>query len=143
MSTTIARISLVLRLLIAGLFIWSLFYKFTGAASAVYIFTTLGVEPWGRIATGVMELLASLLLLIPATLVYGARLSAGVLAGALASHLFLGLGVNVQFPYGADHGALFTQAVLMFLMSLIVVWIHRKEMPLLALRRVSAATPET
>jgi len=135
MSRTLTRTSLILRILIAGLFIWSLFYKFTGAASAVYIFTTLGVEPWGRIATGIMELLASLLLLYPATVVYGARLSAGVLVGALASHLFLGLGVNVQFPYGADHGALFTQAVVMFLMSLALVWIHREEMPLLALRR--------
>jgi hypothetical protein len=47
----------------------TLFFKFTGAPESKYIFTTLGIEPWGRIGTGILELITVVLLLSPRTAV--------------------------------------------------------------------------
>src|SRR3954451_12837736 len=79
--------SWLLRLVAAVILLQTLFFKFTGARESVYIFSTLGAEPWGRIGSGVIELIASVLLLIPATVVWGSILSLGVISGAIVSHL--------------------------------------------------------
>ena len=79
-------ISWLLRLLVAGILFQTLFFKFSGAPESVYIFTKLGLEPWGRIGSGVVELIAVVLLLIPATVSYGAFLALGVISGAIMSH---------------------------------------------------------
>src|SRR5436305_12282036 len=65
----------------------TLFFKFSAAKESVYIFSTLGLEPWGRIGSGVIELIAAILLLIPRTVVFGALISLGVISGAIVSHL--------------------------------------------------------
>ncbi len=85
----------------------TLFFKFAGAPEPVYIFTTLGAEPWGRIGTGVLELVACVLLLLPRTAVLGAVLGAGLMVGALAGHLTK-LGIVVR----DDGGLLFALAVI-------------------------------
>jgi len=90
----------------------TLFFKFSGAPEAVYIFTTLGVEPWGRIAAGVSELLAVILLLTPRTAVLGAGMSVGIMVGAIASHLGP-LGIEVK----EDGGLLFGLAFVVLLTS--------------------------
>src|SRR5688500_10699247 len=64
-------VSTVLQLVAAGILLQTLFFKFTGAAESVYIFTTLGMEPWGRIGSGVAELVAAALLLYPPTAAIG------------------------------------------------------------------------
>ncbi|HXW96560.1 MAG TPA: DoxX family protein [Gemmatimonadales bacterium] len=102
----------------------TLFFKFTGAPEARYIFTTLGVEPWGRIATGVLELVAVLLLLYPRTAVFGAVLALGLMGGAILSHLTR-LGIDVQ----GDHGLLFTLAIIVLVVAAIIVVIRRRELP--------------
>jgi len=102
----------------------TLFFKFTGAPEARYIFTTLGVEPWGRIATGVLELVAVLLLLYPRTAVFGAVLALGLMGGAILSHLTR-LGIDVQ----GDHGLLFTLAIIVVVVAAIIVVIRRRELP--------------
>src|SRR5947208_3852716 len=79
--------SWILRLTAAVILLQTLFFKFTGARESVYIFSTLGLEPWGRIGSGVVELIASVLILAPATVVYGAMLSLVVISGAIVSHL--------------------------------------------------------
>ncbi len=84
----------------------TLFFKFTGAAEAKYIFSTLGVEPWGRIGTGILELITVALLLYPKTPVLGAVLAIGLMGGAIVSHLTR-LGIEVQ----GDHGLLFKLAI--------------------------------
>ena len=95
LSKTQAIVSWALQLVAAGILLQTLFFKFTGSEESVYIFTTLGVEPWGRIATGVIELIASVLLLVPVTAPIGAALAMGVMAGAILSHLtFLGIEVK-------------------------------------------------
>src|SRR5258706_1167225 len=87
LSKTQAIVSWALQLAAAGILLQTLFFKFTASEESVYIFTTLGVEPWGRIATGVIELIASVLLLVPVTAPIGAVLAMGVMAGAILSHL--------------------------------------------------------
>src|SRR5262249_9203531 len=88
--------SWTLQLAVAGILLQTLFFKFTGAEESVFIFSSVGrfvgiaaVEPWGRIGSGVVELVASMLLLVPVTASLGAILTIGVMAGAIASHLFI------------------------------------------------------
>ena len=86
----------------------TLFFKFSAAKESVYIFSTLGLEPWGRIGSGVIELIAAILLLIPGTVVYGALISLGVISGAIVSHLTK---LGIALPAVDDHGELFALAV--------------------------------
>jgi hypothetical protein len=117
--------SWVLQVAVAGILLQTLFFKFTAAPESVYIFTTLGAEPWGRIGSGVAELVASVLLLVPATSVLGAGLALAVIAGAIVSHLTI-LGIEVQ----GDGGELFFLALVVFVASAGIVLIRRGELPL-------------
>lgn len=116
----------IARLVAAFLLLQTLFYKFTGAEESVYIFSKLGIEPWGRLGSGVAELIASIMILIPRTTVYGALMGAGIMAGAILSHVFV-LGIEVQ----DDGGLLFIYALLVFISCLYLVWINRKKIPVL------------
>src|SRR6188472_2734345 len=100
----------ILRLLAAAIMLQTLFFKFTAAPESIYIFSTLGMEPWGRIGTGTMELIASVLILIPATTGIGALLGIGLMGGAIFFHLTK-LGLVVQ----GDGGQLFIYALLVFI----------------------------
>ncbi|MDX1913232.1 MAG: DoxX family protein [Saprospiraceae bacterium] len=117
-------LSWILRLVVAVILLQTLYFKFTGAAESKFIFETLGAEPWGRIGSGIAELVAAVLILLPATAGIGAVLSLGIISGAIVSHLTK-LGVEVQ----GDGGLLFYLAVAVFVGSLIVAWIHRREIP--------------
>ena len=121
-------VSWVLQLAIAMILFQTLFFKFTGAEESVYIFSTLGIEPWGRIASGVAELVAVALLLYPPTVIYGAVLSLSVISGALVSHTKLGIVVK------DDGGLLFLLAVFVFFSSLALVYLRRVELPLVGER---------
>ena len=123
--------SWVAQLTVAGILLQTLFFKFTGAEESVYIFTTLGrfvhvagVEPWGRIGSGVIELIAGLMLLVPATASLGAGLAMGVMAGAIASHILV-LGVEVK----GDGGLLFALALTAFVGSVVVLVLRRSQIP--------------
>ena len=116
--------SWLLQLLAAVILLQTLFFKFTGAEESVYIFSTLGAEPWGRIGSGVMELIASILLLVPSTVPIGAVLAIGVMAGAIASHLTI-LGIEVK----GDGGLLFGLAVVTLVSSAIVLFLRRAQLP--------------
>jgi hypothetical protein len=120
-----AIVSAVLQLVAAGILLQTLFFKFTGADESIYIFTTLGLEPWGRIGSGIAELIAAGLLLYPATAVFGGVLAMGVMAGAIVSHLTR-LGIEVQ----GDGGLLFALAIGVFLSSAVVVVIRRADLPM-------------
>jgi len=103
----------------------TLYFKFTGAPESVYIFSTLGAEPWGRIGSGILELLAVALLLYPRTPAIGAALAVGLMVGAIGAHLTK-LGIEVQ----GDRGTLFGLAVAVAISSLIVLAIRRRELPI-------------
>jgi len=111
----------VCRLLIAVILIQTLFFKFSAAPESVFIFSRLGVEPWGRIVSGVLELIASILVLIPPMSVYGALLSAGIMTGAILSHVFI-LGIEVQ----NDGGQLFIYALIVLVASIIILIKERR-----------------
>jgi uncharacterized membrane protein YphA (DoxX/SURF4 family) len=120
-TTTI--ISWALRLVAAVIMLQTLYFKFSGAPESIYIFSKVGMEPWGRIATGVAELIASILLLIPATVVIGALLAIGVMLGAVVVHLFI-LGVEVQ----GDGGQLFAYAMIVLIASFVLLVMHREQL---------------
>ncbi len=126
LSKTQAAISWALQLAAAGILLQTLFFKFTGAEESVYIFTTLGAEPWGRIGTGMLELIASVLLLVPATASLGAVAAMGLMAGAILSHLTL-LGIDVK----GDGGLLFGLALFVFGCGAVVFTIRRAQLPIL------------
>jgi uncharacterized membrane protein YphA (DoxX/SURF4 family) len=114
----------IARLLAAVIMLQTLFFKFTASPESVYIFTTVGMEPWGRIGVGVMELIAAILIVVPATAWLGAGLALGLMVGALGMHLTL-LGIDVQ----GDHGYLFGLALAVTLCSVYVL-IHDKDIVL-------------
>lgn len=115
-----------LRLLVSILLLQTLFFKFTGASESVYIFETLGMEPWGRIGSGITELIAAILIMIPRTVWLGSVLSVGVISGAIFFHLTK-LGIEVQ----DDGGTLFILALIVFVCSVIILWSQRREIPII------------
>lgn len=110
-----------LRIIAALILLQTLFFKFSGAEESVYIFSTLGMEPWGRIGSGVLELIASILILYPRTTFIGAALGAGLMSGAIFFHLTK-LGLVVK----NDGGQLFIYALLVFVSCLLLLIIYRK-----------------
>lgn len=112
----------LLRLVAALIMLQTLFFKFTASEESVYIFTQTGMEPWGRIASGVVELIASVLLVIPRTTWLGALLGIGVMSGALFFHL-TALGIEVQ----GDGGLLFTYALIVFICCAILLFMNRSK----------------
>lgn len=112
------------RIVIAVILLQTLRFKFLAHPDSVYIFTTLGLEPYGRIGIGVMELIASVLLFPKRTVWLGALLSVGLMAGALFSHLTQ-LGIEVK----NDGGTLFFMALVTWILGLIVLWDERKNIP--------------
>ena len=123
MKSKISRLSIiVIKLLAALILLQTLFFKFTAAEESVYIFSTLGMEPFGRIATGILELVASILILIPATTAYGALLALALMSGAIYFH-FTKLGLSVQ----DDGGQLFIYALLVFACSLVLLIRYKKQ----------------
>lgn len=122
-------LSLLLRLVVAAILLQTLYFKFTAAPESVYIFQTLGAEPWGRIGSGVAELIVSALLLWPRTIAIGAIGALGVITGAILSHLTI-LGIEVQ----GDGGTLFYLALAVFVGSATLAWMHRREIPVIGSR---------
>ena len=118
-------LSWVVRGTAAVILLQTLFFKFTAAPESVYIFSTLGIEPWGRIGSGVVELIAAVLILLPATVIWGALLSLTVISGAIVAHLTrLGIALTLV----DDHGELFALAVIVFVCSAITAFLHRGEL---------------
>lgn len=114
----------MLRLIIAIILIQTLRFKFTAHEDSVYIFSKVGLEPYGRIGIGVIELIAGILLLIPKTVWIGAGLTLGVIGGAIFMHL-----TNLGITVNGDGGVLFYTAVFTFTLASIVLYLYRKDLP--------------
>lgn len=114
----------IVKLIAVVILVQTLFFKFTGAEESVYIFTKLGIEPFGRIGSGVAELIASILILIPRTTLLGALMGAGTMLGAIFSHLFV-LGIEVK----NDGGELFTLAIITLLCCIILIFQNKNKIP--------------
>ena|SRR5271154_7240658 len=126
LSRTQSVISWILQIVVAVILFQTLFFKFSASKESVYIFSKLGIEPVGRIGSGIAELIASILLLTPSLTVYGAILALGVISGAIIAHLTK-LGIVVL----GDGGLLFGLALVVFFGSLGILILHRKEIPVI------------
>jgi len=122
-------VSWICQVMVAGILGQTLFFKFTGAAESVYIFEQLGAEPWGRIGSGIFELVAVVLLLWPRFAVLGSVLAAGVMVGAIGAHLTK-LGIVVQ----DDGGLLFALAVIVLVGASIITFLRRRQLPVIGSR---------
>ena len=114
----------IIKLIAVIILLQTLYFKFTGAEESVYIFTKLGIEPFGRIGSGIIELLASILILIPRTTLPGALLGFATMLGAIFSHLFV-LGIEVK----NDGGELFILAIITLLCCAILIFQNKSKIP--------------
>jgi len=114
----------IVKLTAVVILLQTLYFKFSGADESVYIFSTLGIEPYGRIGSGVAELIASILILIPRTTLIGALLGLATMLGAIFSHLFI-LGIEVE----NDGGELFILAIITLLCCSFLVFQNRNKIP--------------
>jgi uncharacterized membrane protein YphA (DoxX/SURF4 family) len=121
--------SWILRLVAAAILLLTLFFKFAAAPESVYIFTKVGAEPWGRLGSGAIELVAAVLLLSPRLTWLGSVLTLGMMTGAIASHLTV-LGIEVQ----GDKGLLFGLAITVLLAAAINLFLHRGDIPYIGRR---------
>lgn len=112
-----------LRIVAAAILIMTLYFKFTAHPQSVKLFTILGMEPWGRIGTGICELAASVLILLPRTTLLGALMGLGLMAGAIFFHL-----TKLGIIFDGDAG-LFAYAVITFVCCLALIIIYRKNIP--------------
>lgn len=115
-------ISWILQIVAAVILLQTLYFKFTAHPQSVELFTKLGVEPWGRIGTGVIELITSILLLTPRTKVIGALMGLGVMIGAIFSHLFV-IGIESH----GDGGLLFGMAITVFLCCSFILILNKDQ----------------
>lgn len=128
MSSKLTILSWVCRIVVAVILFQTLFFKFTGAEESKYIFSTVlnpELEAYGRIGSGVVELFAVILLFVPNTVWLGAVIAFGTISGAIMSHLTT-LGIVIK----DDGGLLFGLAVTVFVLSVIILLIHRRELPI-------------
>ena len=121
-----AALAWIAQIAVAVILLQTLFFKFTAADESVYIFSTIHAEPWGRIGSGVIELIASLLLFIPALAPVGAGLAMASMAGAILTHLTV-LGIEVK----GDGGLLFGLALTAFTGSAVVLLLRRGQIPVI------------
>jgi putative oxidoreductase len=143
MPTPLLILSWICRIAAAIILLQTLFFKFTGAPESVYIFTKLGtfvhtylpfasvstVEVSARIGSGIMELIAAVLLLTPRFVWAGSVLAMAATGGAIASHLTF-LGIEVQ----GDKGLLFLLAIGVFIASGVALLLHRSQIPVVGTR---------
>ncbi len=134
-ATPVLVFSWICRVIAAIILLQTLFFKFTAAPESIYIFTKLGtfihgylpfasvntLQVVGRVGSGIMELVAAVLLLTPRLVWGGAVLAMAATAGAIASHLTF-LGVEVQ----GDKGLLFFLAITVLVASAIALYLHRR-----------------
>jgi putative oxidoreductase len=115
-------ISWVLRIIAAVILLQTLYFKFTGNPESVALFTKLGVEPWGRIGTGIIELVTAILLLVPSTVFIGALLGIGLMGGAILSHLTI-IGIESK----GDGGQLFILAIIVLVCGIVLAMMHKQQ----------------
>lgn len=121
--------SWILRIAAAVILLQTLYFKFSAHPESVAIFSKLGVEPWGRIGTGVMELITGILLLIPATAFLGGLLGIGLMSGAIGAHVLV-----IGIESAGDGGLLFAYAIIVFVCCFLVAIMHRRQATTLLLK---------
>ena len=117
---------ILLKIIAAIIMLQTLFFKFTAAPESVDLFTKLAgnKEAFMRIGTGVLELIASILLFVPKKNWLGGILTTGLMGGAIMGHL-----TKLGIEHNNDGGALFYSAVVTLIIGLVITYIYRKDIP--------------
>lgn len=110
------------RVIAAVIMLQTLYFKFSGAEESIYIFSKIGMEPWGRYGVGIGELIASVLILIPRTAWLGGSMAVGLMAGAIMLHVAV-VGIEVQ----GDGGQLFMFALAVFISGAYVMYVNQSK----------------
>ena len=118
------KISWIFQIIVAVILAQTLFFKFAGAQESVDLFTKVGMEPHGRIITGVLELIVVVLILIPHSVTYGAILSLGLMSGAILAHL-------TKLGFQGDAGSLAALGITAWIGSAIILFLRRDQIPLI------------
>ncbi|RXR19303.1 DoxX family membrane protein [Flavobacterium amnicola] len=118
-------INLILKIVVAVILLQTLLFKFSGSDESVYIFTKLGAEPYGRIGSGIIELIISILLFVNKTKLYAAIMAFGTMLVAAISHLTI-LGIEVM----NDGGTLFMLSLIVLFCSSILVFQYKNDFKL-------------
>lgn len=123
-------IPLLLKFITAIIMLQTLFFKFSGAQESIDLFTKLAgdQEALMRIGTGVLELIAAILLFIPNKTWLGSFLTIGLMGGAIMGHLTV-LGIE----HNNDGGLLFALAVTTLISATALLYLNKKDIPLLNL----------
>ncbi|MDQ2179432.1 DoxX family membrane protein [Marinifilum sp. D714] len=116
------NVEILLRIVTAIILIQTLHFKFSGHPQAIHIFSTIGMEPWGRYGVGAIELIAGILFFLPSYWKFASLITAGLMIGAVGFHLFTPLGVEVVVDGISDDGQLFTMAVVALVLSAILIY---------------------
>lgn len=119
------KISFTIRLLVAIILLQSLYFKFGNHEQAIHIFSTLGVEPWGRFLIGGIELLLAIGILLPTTKSIANTLTGLVMIGAVGAHLFTPLGIVVRWNGQSDGGQLFAMGVAVVILCVVEMGIEK------------------
>lgn len=123
-SPKLKIVSWIAQIVAVGIMGQTLYFKFTAAPESVQLFTELGMEPHGRLLIGAFELIACLLLLIPASIVYGALLGSCLMAGAIIGHI-------TELGWQGPRLELGLYAIVVLVCCVATLLIHRRELPLL------------
>lgn len=143
------HIPLVLAVFVVLVFIQSLFFKFTGSQESVILFETVGqwmseiplfvlisdgFKVYGGVLIGIVELVASVLILIPATRAWGALAGLSVMSGSIFFHLATPLGVNrvIDAAGKTDGGVQFLMACGVWLSCAALMYMNRHQLSSLA-----------
>lgn len=122
LSNSAKIVSWALQVLAAYLMIQTLYFKFTGQPESKYIFGELGMEPWGRWGSGIVELIASAMMFFRKWIWVGAVMGLGTMVGAIMAHLTV-IGIEVQ----GDGGQLFGYALTVFTSCAIILLLRRRD----------------
>ena len=119
------KFSFTIRLLVAIILLQSLYFKFGSHEQAIHIFTTLGVEPWGRFLLSGIELVLAIGILLPTTKSIANTLIGLLMIGAVGAHLFTPLGIVVRWNGQNDGGQLFIMGVIVIILCVVEMGIER------------------
>lgn len=112
--------SWIMRIIIAAGFTMTGFIpKLTGAPESIELFNKLGAGDPGRYFTAIVELAATILILLPKTVPVGAALVIATMLGALASHAAI-------IGFEDHYGPLALMALALLALAVATLFLHRR-----------------
>jgi putative oxidoreductase len=88
-ARVVSGILWALQIFSAAMFLMAGVSKLAGLPMMVQMFGVIGIGQWFRYATGTIEVVSAVLLLIPTAAAYGAAVLAVTMIGAIITHLFI------------------------------------------------------